>query len=194
MSFLITSPMINEVAILLLGSLFGLKFTLLYLAAGLASGIIGGFFIDLIGAERYLMPIGNKAAQLAARSAGVPAGAMTGVQGGMPGNGGAAVYGGTWCGGTQCIPGKGEGEGEASDREKRPGLKERGRFAHGEVRAIMGRVWMWVLIGVAVGSFLHGFIPEGFIESRLGNGGWWSVPAAVLLGIPLYSGPAESSR
>ncbi len=61
MSFLITSPMINEVAIALLGGLLGLRFTLIYVITGMSAGIIGGFFLDLVGAERYLTDLGDQA-------------------------------------------------------------------------------------------------------------------------------------
>lgn len=56
MSFLITSPMINEVAVVLLGSLLGVKFMIIYTALGLASGIVGGALFDMLGAEKYLLP------------------------------------------------------------------------------------------------------------------------------------------
>lgn len=66
-------------------------------------------------------------------------------------------------------------------------LSERHQFARDETQDIFSRVWKWVIIGVGLGAALHGFVPEGWIESHLGGGQWWSVPAAVLLGIPLYS-------
>jgi uncharacterized membrane protein YraQ (UPF0718 family) len=61
MAFLITSPMINEVAIVLLGSILGLKFTVLYVITGMAAGILGGFFIDAIKAEKHLTALGQQA-------------------------------------------------------------------------------------------------------------------------------------
>ena len=64
---------------------------------------------------------------------------------------------------------------------------ERHQFAKEESLEIFGRVWKWVIIGVGLGAALHGFVPDGWIEEHLGDGQWWSVPAAVLLGIPLYS-------
>ena len=64
---------------------------------------------------------------------------------------------------------------------------ERHQFAKDESLEIFGRVWKWVIIGVGLGAALHGFVPDGWIEEHLGDGQWWSVPAAVLLGIPLYS-------
>ena len=66
-------------------------------------------------------------------------------------------------------------------------LQQRHQFAKTEMLDIFGRVWKWVIIGVGLGAALHGFVPDGWIEAHLGDGQWWSVPAAVLLGIPLYS-------
>jgi len=64
MAFLITSPMINEVALILLGTLLGLPFMLIYLAIGILSGVIGGWFLDKIGAEKYLTELGDKALEM----------------------------------------------------------------------------------------------------------------------------------
>ncbi len=66
-------------------------------------------------------------------------------------------------------------------------LSERHTFAKQEMVEIVGRVWKWVFIGVGIGAGLHGFVPDGWIETHLGSGQWWSVPASVLIGIPLYS-------
>ncbi len=147
MSFLITSPLINEVAVLLLVSLLGWKFTALYLVVGMLVGILGGFFLDAIKAERWLQSFAAKALE-------------KGQQ--------AAIS-------TQ------------NSQISRLSFKERHRFAKEEMLEIFGRVWKWVIIGVGLGAALHGFVPEGWIKEHLGNGQWWSVPSAVLLGIPLYS-------
>ncbi len=66
-------------------------------------------------------------------------------------------------------------------------FQQRHAFAKVEAREIFTRVWKWVLIGVSVGAALHGYVPEGWIESHLGDRQWWSVPASVVIGIPLYS-------
>ncbi|MFP4129717.1 MAG: permease [Halorhodospira sp.] len=145
MAFLITSPMINEVAVVLLWGLLGWELTLIYIAVGFLVGMLGGAFLDAIRAERYLQPFLAQAYQ----------------------QGSAAAAGG----------------GEA----QRLTLRQRHDFARKEVGEIFGRVWKWVLIGVALGAALHGFVPEGWIEENLGAGHWWQVPAAVLVGIPLYT-------
>lgn len=146
MSFLLTSPLINEVAILLLMSLLGWKFTLLYVVVGMTVGIIGGAFLDAIKAERWLQSFAKKALE-----AGQNAPLQT------------------------------------TQEKERLSFTERHRFAKDETLEIFGRVWKWVIIGVGLGAALHGFVPDGWIERYLGDGQWWSVPAAVLLGIPLYS-------
>lgn len=149
MAFLLTSPLINEVAILLLLSLLGWKFTLLYIIVGMAVGILGGAFLDFIKAERWLQSFAANALQQAQHSPTATAKSQT--------------------------------------TQQRLSLPQRHAFAKAETREIIGRVWKWVFIGVGLGAGLHGFIPEGWIETQLGDGQWWSVPAAVLLGIPLYS-------
>ena len=147
MSFLITSPMINEVAILLLGSLLGMKFTVLYVVTGIVAGVSGGFFIDLIKAERHLMPIGKKAADFASANSNTKI-----------------------------------------DRiDSTITMRKRHDFALEEVKSIVKRIWIWVIAGISLGAFLHGFVPDGFIADKLGTGTWWTVPSAVAIGIPLYS-------
>ncbi len=146
MSFLITSPLINEVAVLLLLSLLGWKFTLLYVVVGMSVGILGGVFLDAIKAERWLQSFAAKALERGRNSAQVKV-----------------------------------------EHSKTISLKERHTFAKEEMLEIFGRVWKWVIIGVGLGAALHGFVPDGWIQEHLGDGQWWSVPSAVLLGIPLYS-------
>lgn len=147
MAFLITSPLINELAVVLLWGLLGWKFTVLYVAVGMAAGIIGGLFMDGIGAERWLHPfiretMNNAPARLAASE---------------------------------------NGQGQKLT------LRQRHAFAYGEMVSIVKRIWKWVIVGVGIGAVLHGFVPENWFAEHLGAGQWWSVPVAVLVGIPLYS-------
>ncbi|MFV0597395.1 permease [Shewanella sp.] len=148
MAFLITSPLINEVAVLLLMSLLGWKFTLLYVAVGMTVGMLGGLLLDVIKAERWLQSFAAEALvrgrQMAASNA-------------------------------------------VSTTKRVLSFAERHQFAKTEALEIFGRVWKWIIIGVGLGAALHGFVPEGWVETHLGQGQWWSVPAAVLVGIPLYS-------
>lgn len=149
MSFLITSPLINEVAVLLLISLLGWKFTVLYVLIGIAVGMLGGIFLDAIGAERWLQSFAADALKSGREKQ------VTGTE-------------------------------QTAQKQKMP-LKDRHEFAKAETKEIFGRVWKWVFIGVGLGAALHGFVPDGWIEAHLGDKQWWSVPAAAVLGIPLYS-------
>ncbi len=67
------------------------------------------------------------------------------------------------------------------------GRVERGREA---VRDIVGKVWIYVVAGIGVGALIHGYVPEDFMASIMGKDAWWSVPAAVVVGIPMYSNAA----
>ena len=145
MSFLLTSPLINEVAVLLLLSLVGWKITIIYVFIGMAVGIVGGTFLDLLRAEKLLQPFALKAYQTAQVSNDDP------------------------------------------DIKPKLSIIERHEFAKAELLDILNRVWKWVFIGVGLGAALHGFVPELWFEENLGSGQWWSVPLAVLAGIPLYS-------
>lgn len=147
-TFLITSPLINEVAVLLLMSLLGWKFTLLYVVVGMTVGMLGGVLLDAMKAERWLQSFAAEALVRGRQMA-------------------ASV--------------------DVSTAARVLTLSERHQFAKAEAIEIFGRVWKWVIIGVGLGAALHGFVPEGWIETHLGQGQWWSVPVAVLIGIPLYS-------
>lgn len=149
MSFLITSPIINEVAVVLLGSMLGIKFMLIYIAIGIGSGILGGLIIDLLKADRYLTLIGRKAFERPDPLGNVQKSSVI--------------------------------------TENMIGFKYRHQFAAAELKTIFTRVWIWVIIGVGLGAVLHGFIPDDWILDNLGQKQWWSVPVAVLLGIPLYA-------
>ena len=65
-------------------------------------------------------------------------------------------------------------------------LSEGGRH----VREIVGKVWLYIVLGVGLGAGIHGYVPENFMASLMGKGVWWSVPVAVLIGVPMYSNAA----
>ena len=151
MAFLFTSPIINEVAVIMLWSLLGWEFTLAYIVIGMAVGMIGGMILDAVKGERWLKDFAAKAYQKAAVQAQ-----------------------------------NDENKVEAPEVPKLT-MKGRHEFAKDELKEIVGRIWKWVLIGVGLGAALHGFVPDGWFAENLGSGQWWSVPAAVLAGLPLYS-------
>ncbi len=74
--------------------------------------------------------------------------------------------------------------------EERLTLHDRIVYGWEAVKEIIGRVWIYVIIGIAVGAAIHGFVPEEFMASVMGKGAWWSVPLATALGIPMYSNAA----
>ncbi len=147
MSFLITSPLINEIAVVLLWGLLGWKFTLVYVLVGMAAGILGGFVMDGLNAGRWLQPFILETLEKA------PAHHFI---------------------------------NEAGEVQKLT-IRQRHSFAYSETASICKRVWKWVIMGVGIGAALHGFVPDNWFADNLGAGEWWSVPAAVLVAIPLYS-------
>lgn len=58
------------------------------------------------------------------------------------------------------------------------------------VKDVVGKVWMYILLGISVGAFIHGYVPENFMASFMGKSAWWSVPLAVIIGVPMYSSAA----
>lgn len=140
LSFLIASPMVNEVAIVVLASVIGWQMTLIYVATGLGVAFIGGFVLERFKPERwveeYVWKIHMGQVQMAAED---------------------------------------------------NSMKARHEYAVGQVKEIVGRIWKYVLIGVGVGSLMHGYVPKEFIVGIAGNGGLLSVIGAVLVGVPLYS-------
>lgn len=72
------------------------------------------------------------------------------------------------------------------------GLSWEARFQAGwkHVKEIVGKVWPYILIGIGVGAAIHGYVPEDFMASFMGKEAWWSVPAAVVMGVPMYTNAA----
>jgi len=144
-SFLISAPMVNEVALVLLFGLFGWKIAAIYLGTGLAIAMASGWAIGRMGMEKYVEEWVFAAAE--------------------------------------------SGDGAMPDEQGMP-WETRLRLGLNAVRDIVGKVWPYLLAGIAVGAGIHGYVPENFMASVMGSGAWWSVPLAVLLGIPLYSNAA----
>jgi uncharacterized membrane protein YraQ (UPF0718 family) len=141
-SFLISAPMVNEVALVLLFGLFGWKVAAIYLGMGLLIAIISGWVIGRLRMEKYIEE---------------------------------------WVFQTQV------GE-NASDESMN--WEDRIRYGLEAVRDIVAKVWLYVVLGIGVGAGIHGYVPEGFLASFMGKGAWWSVPLAVLMGVPMYSNAA----
>jgi len=140
-SFLIASPMINEVAAVILIGILGWKLAALYIAAGLVVAYVGGIIMEWFKPERWVEDYVWKIHM-----------------------------------------------GETAQVEVDTSLAGRHRYALNEVKEIVGRIWKWVLIGVAVGALFHGYVPQEWVVEHLGGKhNWFAVPSAVILGVPLYS-------
>jgi uncharacterized membrane protein YraQ (UPF0718 family) len=80
--------------------------------------------------------------------------------------------------------------GNAGDTEEKKTLADRIEAGYGAVREILAKVWIFIIIGIAVGAAAHGYVPENFMASLMGASAWYSVPLSVIIGIPLYSNAA----
>lgn len=80
--------------------------------------------------------------------------------------------------------------GQKSSQEEKIKFQERIQSGYVAVKDIVSKVWLYIIAGVAIGSFAHGYVPEDFMASIMGKSTWWSVPLSVLIGIPLYSNAA----
>jgi len=143
-SFLITSPLMNEVAFVLLIGLFGWKVAGLYLLSGITIGIVSGLILGRMKLERYV-------------------------------------------------------EGFVYDMKPRANVEmveekltwaERISRSWDSAKDIVGKVFWFVIIGIGIGAFIHGFVPQNALTGIMGKEAWWSVPVSVLVGIPLYSNAA----
>jgi len=140
-SFLISSPMVNEVALVMLFGMFGIKIAGIYLVTGLLVAIFGGLLIGKLNLEHlvegYVYEIKVGEVEVAEQ---------------------------TW--------------------------QDRLQYAYGYVLEILKRVWPYVVVGIAIGGFIHGYVPEDYLVKWAGRHNPFAVPIAVALGVPLYSNAA----
>jgi uncharacterized protein len=80
--------------------------------------------------------------------------------------------------------------GQVNLPEGKQNWADRMRYGWDAVCEIVGKVWLYVILGIAVGAGIHGYVPEGVMASFMGKSAWWSVPLAVVIGIPMYSNAA----
>lgn len=80
--------------------------------------------------------------------------------------------------------------GESGMADQKLSWQQRFEYAFDSVKEIVGRVWKYVVIGIAVGAGIHGYVPEGYLAGVMGESAWWSVPFSVLIGIPMYTNAA----
>ena len=146
-AFLITSPLVNEVAIAIFLGAFGIKITVIYAVSGILLGMVGGIVLEKFKLERYLSPwIRDLLVQSNAES-------------------------NDW------------------ERKKTPFM--------GKLPVIMRDAWgivkgvtLYVVIGIAIGAAVHGYVPAGFFEESMSRENWWSVPVAVICAVPMYANAA----
>lgn len=146
-SFLITSPLVNEVAVAMFLGVFGIKATLIYAVSGILLGTVGGFLLGKFKLDRYLT---DWVRQIQANSEQVSQ---------------------NW-------------ESEKTPFVDRlPGIIRDGW-------EIVRKVLVYVLIGIAIGAAMHGYVPENFFTGYLSAGKWYAVPLAVILAVPIYANAA----
>ncbi|HSB33405.1 MAG TPA: permease [Nitrospirota bacterium] len=142
-SFLISSPMVNEIAVVLLWGLFGWKVAVIYMSAGLSVAIVAGFIIGKLKLEKWVEEY---------------------------------VY-------------KIQSMGAALGTVKQT-FKDRLLYARANTLEILQKVWLYVIIAIGIGGFIHGYAPDDFLAKYAGNGNLFAVPMAVAIGVPLYSNAA----
>ncbi len=137
-TFLVASPMVNEIALGMLLSLFGLKIALVYLFFGVLVAIFSGFLIGKLDPKRLIESYVFEVKL-----------------------------------GSQDI--------------KNMTIKERIDYSVNNVKQILGKVWIYIVVAIFIGGFIHGYVPKDLVESIVKSGGFLAVPLATLIGIPLYS-------
>lgn len=141
-SFLIASPMINEVALVMLLGMFGLKVALLYIISGLVIAILSGIIIGKLKVENLVenFVFNNKI--------------------------------------------------NNSENGLKMDWKDRANYAKGYTTEIIKKVWLYILIGIGIGAWIHGYVPADFLAKYASADKWYAVPLATIIGIPLYSNAA----
>mgnify|MGYP001145679427 CR=1 FL=1 len=141
-AFLIASPMINEVAVVLLATLLGWEIALMYVLAGISIAYIGSIIMEWFKPERW---VESYVWDIKARH-------------------------------------------NVIKEEEAFTIKQRHLYAVNEVTIIVKRIWYWIFIGIGVGALFYGYVPQDWVANNLSDASsWWTVPLAVLMGIPLYS-------
>lgn len=146
-AFLITSPLVNEVAIAMFLGAFGLKITGIYAVSGILLGMVGGIVLEKFKLERYLSPWIRDLL----------------VESNVESNG--------W------------------ERKKTP-FRDKFPVIMSDAWGIVKGVALYVVIGIAIGVAVHGYVPTGFFEESMSRENWWSVPVSVICAVPMYANAA----
>ena len=147
LAFLITSPLVNEVAVAMFLGSFGLQATMVYVVSGILLGCIGGFVLGRMRLEPYLSD---------------------------------------W---VKHVQAQSEEQTEQWERDNAT-FTQRLPTIISDAWHIVRSVLVYVLIGIGIGAFMHGFIPEGFFEQYMSRENWYAVPLSVILAVPMYANAA----
>lgn len=140
-SFLISSPMVNEVALIMLWGMFGWKIAMIYIGSGLLVAIFAGIIIGKLKMEKYVQDY-------------------------------------VW-------------EMQVGNAEiTKMNFREKLDYARGYTVELLKKIWPYVVVGVGLGAFIHGYVPADFLAKWAGPDNPFAVPVAVALGVPLYSNAA----
>ncbi len=147
LSFLIASPLVNEVAVAMFLGSFGIKATLVYVISGILLGCVGGFVLGRMHLEPYLSD---------------------------------------WVKQVQLQSEKQTAEWE----QERTSFMQRLPIVIRDSWRIVRGVLLYIFIGIGIGAFMHGFVPEGFFEQYMSRDNWYAVPLSVMLAVPMYANAA----
>lgn len=142
-SFLISAPMVNEIALVMLYGLLGWEIAALYFVTGITVAVVAGWIMGRLKLDNH---VEDWVREIRA--------------------------------------------GETVHADQSMNWADRIQFGLDSVKDIVGRVWLYVVIGIAVGAGIHGYVPEGAMAGIMGESAWWSVPVSVLIGIPMYTNAA----
>lgn len=146
-SFLITSPLVNEVALAIFIGMFGWKITLIYATSGILLGTIGGWVLGKFNLDHLLSDWVQKIMLNTKQKLAV------------------------------------EDNVHQSFIDRLPSINN-------EVKEIIKGIAIYVVIGIAIGAGMHGYVPENFFQQYLSGGEWWTIPLAVIIAIPMYANAA----
>ena len=146
-AYLITSPLVNEVAVAMFIGTFGLRITSIYVISGILLGMVGGFILGKMKLESYLSDWVKQIQQNSTSDSG------------------------TW------------------EKEHTP-FSRRLPVIMQEAWGIVKGVLLYILIGIGIGAFMHGYVPEGFFEQYMSKDNWFAVPLSVVFAVPMYANAA----
>lgn len=146
-AYLITSPLVNEIAVAMFIGTFGIRITIIYIISGIVLGMTGGFILGKLKLEPYLS---DWVKQIQLNS---------------------SAESSVW------------EKGNTPFRERLPKIIK-------EAWNIIKGVLIYIIIGIGIGAFMHGYIPEGFFEQYMAKDNWFAVPVSVLLAVPMYANAA----